>query len=172
MFDFNISPSTFDAFNSAAQAFFERSATLIFPEKREECPNCYMSTFGTKTRSVSIYRQGGPYPFDEGMPCPYCEGKGYKQIEVSENIPIQILWEIQSYYKKLMPIDIPQGSIQTIVRATYATKVEMAKYLIPQDSGIENLDIKKYERFGPMYPIGFKHNPVKYMINFWKQNGS
>lgn len=172
MFDFTIEAGFFDPFNEAAQAFFERKATLIFPEKREECPNCYLSTFGTKTRSVSVFRQGGPYPFDEGMPCPYCEGRGYKQLEVNEIIPIQILWEIQSYYKKVLPIEIPQGSIQTIVRSTYTPKVEMAKYLIPSDSGIENLDIKKYERFGPSYPLGFKHNPVKYMINFWKQNGS
>lgn len=172
MFDFTLSSNLFDPFNQAAQALFERKAALIFPEKREECPNCYLSTFGTKTRSVSIYRQGGPDPFDEGMPCPYCEGKGYKQVEVSETIPIQILWEIQSFYRKMMPIEIPQGSIQTIVRSTYTSKVEMAKYLIPHDSGIENLDIKKYERFGPSYPLGFKDNPVKYMINFWKQNGS
>lgn len=172
MFNFTLNSDLFDPFNEAAQTLFERKAALIFPEKREECPNCYLSTFGTKTRSVSIYRPGGPDPFDEGMPCPYCEGKGYKQVEVSETIPIQILWEIQSFYRKMMPIEIPQGSIQTIVRSTYTSKVEMAKYLIPHDSGIENLDIKKYERFGPSYPLGFKDNPVKYMINFWKQNGS
>lgn len=171
MFDFNLPSSIFDPFNQAAQDLFERKATLIFPETKTECPNCYLSTFGTKTRSVSIYRTGGPYPFDEGMPCPYCEGKGYKQVEVSETIPIQILWEIQSFYRKMLPLEIPQGSIQTIVRSVYTPKVEMAKYLIAQDGGIENLDIKKYERFGPSYPLGFKHNPTKYMINFWKQNG-
>jgi hypothetical protein len=172
MFNFSLNSSIFEPFNQAAQLLFERKATLVFPEKREECPNCYLNTFGTKTRSVSIYKQGGPYPFDDGMPCPYCEGKGYKQVELSETIPIQILWEVQSYYKKMLPIEIQQGSIQTIARSIYAPKLEMAKYLIPNDGGIENLDIKKYERLTPMYPLGFKDNPVKYMVHFWKQNGS
>jgi len=170
MFDFNIDPSIFDPFNSAAQSFFEREATLIYPEKREDCSNCYLVNFGTN-RPLSKYKAGGPQPFEDGMPCPYCEGRGYKQVEVNEIIPIQILWEIHRSYQKMLPIDIPQGSIQTIVRATFLPKIEMAKYLMPKDSGIENLDIKKYERFGPSIPLGFKHNPVKYMVNFWKQNG-
>lgn len=172
VFDFTIDPTVFQPFNDAAQALFERKATLIFPEKREVCPNCYYSTLGNKAKSVGKYKAGGPFPFEDGMPCPYCDGKGYKQVEVSEVIPIQILWEIQSYYKKLLTIEIPQGSIQTIVRSTYTPKLEMAKYLSPKDGGIENLDNKLYERFGPSYPLGFKNNPVKYMVNFWKQNAS
>ena len=53
-----ISSSVFDTYNSALN-LFTRTATLVYPEKREQCANCYMDTMGTRNRSVSRYQGGG-----------------------------------------------------------------------------------------------------------------
>ena len=80
-----IPTGVFNVYNEAV-TLFERVATLVYPEKKEQCPNCYLDTLGTRTRSVSVYKAGGPYPFGRGMPCPYCDGRGYKAIEVEEDV--------------------------------------------------------------------------------------
>ena len=87
-----IPSGVFDVYNEAV-LLFTRTATLVYPEKREQCPNCYMNTMGTRNKSVSVYRPGGPYPFDRGMPCPYCNGKGHKAVEVSDDITLRIYWD-------------------------------------------------------------------------------
>ena len=88
----SIPNSVFNTYNEAVQ-LFERTAKLVYPEKKENCPNCYLDTMGTRTRSVSFYRTGGPAPFERGMPCPLCDGKGYKMIETTEDIEVRIYWE-------------------------------------------------------------------------------
>ena len=65
----NIPASVFKTYNEAV-LLFTRTATLVYPEKREQCPNCYMDTMGTRNRSISNYRSGGPYPFERGNALP------------------------------------------------------------------------------------------------------
>ena len=81
----NIPGSVFTTYNEAV-LLFTRTATLVYPEKKEDCPNCIMGNMGTRNRSVSIYQAGGPIPFDRGMPCPYCGGKGYKAVESTDDL--------------------------------------------------------------------------------------
>ena len=57
-----IPTGVFNVYNEAVE-LFERTVTLVYPEKKESCPNCYLDTMGTRTRSVSVYKPGGPYPF-------------------------------------------------------------------------------------------------------------
>ena len=56
-----IPTGVFNVYNEAV-SLFERVATVIYPERKEECPNCYLDTMGTRTRSVSVYKADGPAP--------------------------------------------------------------------------------------------------------------
>jgi len=163
-----IPSGVFDIYNEAV-LLFTRTATLVYPEKREQCPNCYMNTMGTRNKSVSSYRPGGPYPFDRGMPCPYCNGKGYKAVETSDDITLRIYWDRKSWYNVGIPIDIPNGMIQTISFISDLQKIEQCKYMIPNYDGIENYDKAKYEKNGSSFPQGFKQNTTKYVVTFWNR---
>jgi len=165
----NIPSGVFDVYNEAI-LLFTRSATLIYPEKKEDCPNCIMSTMGTRNRSVSVYQAGGPYPFDRGMPCPYCGGKGYKAVEASDTVTLRIYWDRKSWVKTEASINIPDGGIQTISYMTDLEKIEKCKYMIPSYDGIENYDVNaKFEKAGMSFPQGFKQNNTKYVVTFWKR---
>lgn len=164
----NIPSSVFDTYNEAVQ-FFARTATLIYPEKKEDCPNCRLDTLGTRNRSVSVYVAGGPYPFERGMPCPYCNGKGYKAVETTEDINVRIYWNRKFWVDVGIPIDVADGSIQTIADMRDLPKIEKCKYLIPNYNGIEKYDNGRYQRSGASYPQGFKQNKIKYVVTFWKR---
>lgn len=165
----SIPSGVFTTFNEAV-TLFTRPAILVYPEKKEQCPNCYLDTMGTRTRSVSYYRSGGPYPFERGMPCPYCNGKGYKAIEVSEEVSVRIYYDRKSWVQIAIPVNIPDGAIQTICDMTDLPKIEKCKYMIPQYDGIQNYDSNaRYERDGVSHPQGFKQNPTKYAVTFWNR---
>jgi len=167
----NIPSSVFDVYNEAI-LLFARSATLVYPEKKEDCPNCIMSTMGTSNRSVSIYQPGGPYPFERGMPCPYCGGKGYKAIENTDTITLRIYWDRKNWVKTGAEINIPDMAIQTISYMTDLEKINKAKYLIPSYDGIEKYDTSaRYEKAGVSFPQGFKQNTTKYVVSFWTRVG-
>ena len=163
-----IPSGVFNVYNEAV-LLFTRTATLVYPEKREQCPNCYMNTMGTRNKSVSLYRPGGPYPFERGMPCPYCNGKGYKAVETSDDITLRIYWDRKSWHNIGIPIDIADGTIQTISYMADLEKVKQCKYMIPKYDGIENYDTAKYETNGPSFPQGFKQNTTKYVVTFWNR---
>jgi hypothetical protein len=163
----NIPSSVFTTYNEAV-LLFTRTATLVYPEKKEDCPNCIMSNLGTRNRSMSIYQPGGPYPFERGMPCPYCGGKGYKAVEVTNDVTLRIYWDRKSWVDVGVPINIPAGSIQTIAYMTDLEKIEKCKYMIPKYDGIQNYDVNaKFEKTGMSFPQGFKQNDTKYVVTFW-----
>lgn len=162
--------SVFTSFNQIVADILEREATLIYPEARQECPNCYMDTFGVQNRSISIYRTGGPYPFDRGQPCPYCNGRGYKAVEDTEIIKLRIYYDKKFFNRIAASLNLPEGSIMTISNMSNLTKIERAKYLIPKYDGIQDYNITKFEKAGPSIPNGFQQNPVKYVTTFWKYN--
>ena len=165
----NIPSSVFDTYNEAV-LLFTRTAKLVYPEKKEDCPNCIMSTMGTRNRSVSVYQAGGPYPFDRGMPCPYCGGKGYKAVEATDTVTLRIYWDRKSWVKTDASINIPNGGIQTIAYMTDLDKIEKCKYMIPLYDGIQNYDPNaKFEKVGMSFPQGFKQNNTKYVVTFWKR---
>ena len=165
----SIPSGVFSVYNEAV-SLFTRTAKLVFPEKKEQCPNCYLDTMGTRNRSVSYYRAGGPYPFERGMPCPYCGGKGYKAVEVTEAVSLRIYYDQKSWVNIGVPINVPDGAIQTICDMANLASVEKCKYMIPEYDGIQNYDTSaRYERDGVSIPQGFKQNPTKYAVTFWKR---
>ena len=164
----DIPASVFSIYNEAVD-LFARTATLVYPEKREQCPNCYMNTMGVRNQSISSYRTGGPYPFERGMPCPYCNGKGYKAVEATEDITLRIYWDRKFWAKVGNSIDMPDGAIQTIALMTDLEKIQKSKYLIPNYDGIEKYDKMRFEKSGASYPQGFKQNATKYIVTFWNR---
>ena len=55
---------------------------------------------------------------------------GHKAVETTEDITLRIYWNRKFWVDIGIPIDIPDGSIQTISYMTDLEKKE-AKYLIP-----------------------------------------
>jgi hypothetical protein len=167
----NIPSDVFKTYNEAVK-LFTRTAVLVYPEKREECPNCYMDTLSGRGRSVSLYKPGGPIQFSRGMPCPYCNGDGYKATEITENIEARIYWDKKFWVDIGIPINVPDGSIQTISYMTDLPKINKANYLIPHYDGIEKYDEMRFQKSGSSYPQGFKQNETRYVVTFWsRMNG-
>ena len=164
----NIPAGVFDVYNEAI-LLFTRTATLVYPPSRSDCPNCRQDTLGVRTKSVSVYVAGGPIPFQRGMPCPYCNGKGYKEVETTDEITLRIYWDRKFWVNVGPNIDIPDCSIQTIAYMSDLPKIQRCKYLIPNYDGLEKYSTKKFERAGTSYPQGFKQNDTKYVVTFWNQ---
>jgi hypothetical protein len=165
----DIPADVFNIYNEAVQLFI-RKAKLIYPAKREECPNCYVANNHYGGRSTSKYKTGGPDPFSAGMTCPVCHGRGYKEVEASEEIDVRIYWDRRSWTDVgIDNLDLPNGAIQTIGYMSDLGKIEKAKYLVPQNYGnISNHHEMKFQRVGTSYPQGFKQNPTKYVVTFWE----
>lgn len=162
--------SYFTEFNQIIQEQLEENITLYYPEARENCPNCYLDTFGAVARSVSIYKAGGPIPFSNGMPCPYCDGLGYKAIEVTEEIPGRSYITNKNFISA-GGLNIPQGSHQFICKYTYYPKLVIAKFMVPRTE-LHDYVNQRYYLVGQPDISGFKMNPVMYMTSYWaKQVG-
>lgn len=149
----------------------ERTVTLVYPEKKEECPNCYLDTMGTRTRSISRYKASGPMPFTNGQPCPYCDGKGYKAVEDTDDITTRIYTDQKSWVNKPVNLRLPQGSLQLITKIEYAQQLKNAKYLIPKYNGLENIQTERYFRAEEIYSNSWVLNEQKYVTSYWTQNG-
>lgn len=164
--------NVFTSFNQIVSDILERDTILIYPEVKEECANCFLDTMAGANRSTSIYRQGGPYPFDRGQPCPYCGGKGYKAIEKTETIRARLYFDKKTILKKLgnSSINIKAVDLMTITNMVHMTKLQQCKYLTPKYDGIQEYSIQKFERITESLPNGFQQNPEKYVTTFWTLN--
>ena len=163
----SIPSGAFDKYNEGADAMigsFGVACQLVYPEKRTRCSNCITNTMGG--RSSSFYRTGGPISFPRGMPCPWCNGKGYFSSESTEDITLRLYWRTKDWIDVGFQVDVPANYVQTIGYIKDLPKINKAKQLIT------NKDIKGYETFrfnraGEGYPHGFKQN--RYIINFWEK---
>jgi hypothetical protein len=160
--------SYFSDFNQMISDELEESITLYYPESRSDCPNCYLDTFGAVNRSVSIYKAGGPEPFENGQPCPHCDGKGYEAVHETEVIPGRAYIKNKEF-KNTSGINIPQGSYEFVCKHIYYPKIVRAAFMIP---GTEIMDFvtQRYYLSGQPDITGFKMNPVKYLSSFWVKN--
>lgn len=163
----SIPSGAFNILNEVITDLFEKPITLYYPDKKEECPNCYLSTLGTGTRSISIYKSGGPYPFGRGQPCPYCGGKGYKDIETTERINARIYWNKKDWVSFEAKMKLPDMSIQVIVKEIDLPKIQRSDYIIPEELNIHIYDKQRYRMSGAVRPQGFQQNYQKYYASFW-----
>lgn len=162
--------SYFTEFNQIIQDQLEENIKLYYPESRQDCPNCYLDTFGAVSRSVSIYKSGGPIQFSDGMPCPYCDGLGYKAIEVTEEIAGRS-YTINKPFLSGSGLNIPQGSYQFVCKYIHYPKIVMAKFMIPKTE-LKDYVNQRYYLVGQPDITGFKMNPVMYMTSYWAKQVS
>lgn len=159
------SSDVYEVFNNLALSI-ERSVTLVYPETKLSCTNCSLSNVGV-LKSVSIYKQGGPMPFTNGQPCPYCDGKGYKAIEVIEDIKSRIYIDQKSWQNKSISLKLPDGTLQLVTRIEFMSKLKQAKYIMPKYNGLENYQTELYERAEQIYSNSWILNPQKYVTSYW-----
>jgi hypothetical protein len=160
----SLPPEFFKVYNDAVDNIWSRSITLVYPELREECSNCTFNGL----RSNGVYKAGGPYPFEAGFLCPYCEGAGFKMIETTEDINARIYYSQKDWVKVGPQVQLPNAAAQIVANINDLPKLQQCKYCIPHYyDGIDNYNNQKLQRVSDFYPQGFLQNPQKYIITFW-----
>jgi hypothetical protein len=163
----SIPSDIFSIYNEAVDNIWAKSVTFVYPEVRQECPNCSFNGY----KSNGVYKNGGPYPFDSGSLCPYCNGDGYKMIEATESTTARIYYSRKDWTDVGFPVNISNASAQIVFKMTDLPKVQKAKYIIPEYyTGINAYQNQALVRVGDHYPQGFTQNPTKYVITFWAAN--
>ena len=159
----SIPPDVFALLNEAI-LLFNKTVTLVYPEKRQKCPNCYQNTIGG--RAVNFYKRLGPIPFPRGALCPYCGGSGFKELEVEESIQMRVYYNRRDFVNVGFQVDIPDQAVQTVCYMDDYEKIMKAKELL--------IDVGKYnqlrcKRITEPFVQGFKQNPTQYMVIFWER---
>jgi len=162
------SSDIYDVFNNYVRTI-ERPVKLIYPDRKMECDNCYLDSLGTGVRSISRYRSGGPFPFDNGMPCSRCGGKGFLTEETSDIIPSRIYTNPKSWINKEIALRLPANAIMLISRLEYAALIKQAKFMMPYYNGLENFQFEVYERSYEISSDSWVQNGQKYVTSYWSQ---
>jgi hypothetical protein len=156
----------FDGYNQTADDFinsnFGVNCTLLYPAKDVECENCIVDTINRC--STNQYNGTGPYPFTFGI-CPYCEGNGYKSEQPTENIKMRVYFTPKSWVKISIPVNIPDGSIQTIGFMSDLPKVLKSKTVIINPN-LSPINDWSYALLTHPVPHGFNQ---RYFIAFWSK---
>ena len=152
-------------YNDAVDNIWSREILLIYPEVRQECPNCTFNGF----RSNGVYKPGGPYPFSNGMLCPWCEGAGFKMVETTETIKARVYYSQKEWVKVGPQVNLSNAAAQIILKLDDLSKVQQCKYCIPHYyPNIDNYNNLKLQKITDFYPQGFLQNPVRYVVTFWR----
>mgnify|MGYP005831084013 FL=1 len=159
----NLPPSAFTKLNEAI-LLFNRTCTVVYPERRDKCENCVVNTLGG--RSANFYKTGGPIPFNRGTNCPLCGGEGFKNIETTESVELRIYYNRRDFIDVEFTVDIPNNVIQTVGYMDDYEKLTKAKELLV-DIGKHSQG--RYKRISEPYNQGFKQNPTQYVVIFWER---
>ena len=159
----NLPSSVFEKLNEAI-LLFNRTCTLVYPDKEAACANCYTNTLGG--RSVNFYRAGGPIAFNRGVLCPLCGGEGVKITENTEDIELRVYYNRRDWLDVGWQVDIPQGIIQTVGYMSEYPKIVKAKELLVP---VGKYDAGRYKRLSKPFSQGFKQNPTQYIVIFWER---
>lgn len=164
----SIDSSLFDLFNEAVDNIWSKKITIYYPEKKEVCSNCSFDGI----RSNGVYKVGGPYPFDYGTICPYCDGVGYKMIDATDVIYARIYYGPKDWVNTGVPINLPNSKAQIISKADDTTKLQKAKYIVPDYyGGTTNQMALKMLSSAYQFPQGFTQNTIKYYVTYWESYG-
>jgi hypothetical protein len=159
----NLPASAFTKLNEAI-LLFNRTCTVVYPDKREKCENCIVNTLGG--RSSNFYRTGGPIPFSRGTNCPLCGGEGFKYIETTGSVELRIYYDKKNFIDVGSGTDVPSNVIQTVGLMDDYEKLTKSKELLV-DVGKHNQG--RYKRISEPYNQGFKQNPTQYVVIFWER---
>lgn len=143
--------------------------------KVEDCPNCYPAVVGGV--GSTLYQDGGPIPFHNGH-CPMCNGTSKKQIKVTEEISLVIIWDYKDWYPMGASRFALQASntsntsevyAQTISKIDTFAKLKRANTII-LEKNIETLVSNRFQRFGEPEPCGF--GASNYVFTMWEKVNS
>ena len=160
----NLPPTAFAKFNEAIK-LFERTATLVYPEKRDRCDNCISNTMGG--RSSNFYKTGGPIPFERGSVCPLCNGQGFKLIDAHESVQLRIYHRKRDWIDVGIQVDVPNNTVQTITYLKHLPQINKAKEVLI-NKNIQGHEVLRYRKTGESITNGLQHN--RYIITFWKRS--
>tara|TARA_Y100000356_G_scaffold101340_1_gene86741 strand:+ start:1427 stop:1918 length:492 start_codon:yes stop_codon:yes gene_type:complete len=159
----NIPASVFEKLNEAI-LLFNRTCTLVYPERKDRCGNCIQNTIGG--RSVNTYRSGGPIPFNRGSLCPLCGGKGVKLVEETKSVEMRVYHNRRDFINVGFNADIPSNVIQTIGYMSDYDDIIKAKELLVDVGSYRQ---GRYKRMSEPFVQGFKQNPTQYVVVYWER---
>lgn len=118
---------------------FGATFNIYYPPTRRECDNCVLANFGN-TGSSNVYKAGGPQSFTMGL-CPLCEGRGYKDVDVTPDaIKLRYYADKRVWKKYADAIAVPDAEGMIIGNMT-----DMPKLL--RSSKIEKTDLANYRTY-------------------------
>jgi hypothetical protein len=145
------------------------SCKLIYLDRLDStdvCTNCSIDPIYKK--STNKYNGTGPSPFPDNSTCPVCNGDGYLRNDNSEIITMAVLTSEKSWIDTgLDNAKLPNGAIQTICQAIYASKINNAIGIIISDDKKLNNTLE-YEKIADLSYIGFGSH--RYVIAMWKKS--
>lgn len=161
----DIPSSVFTTYYTTADDFIDKNfgvnCVIYYPAKRVDCENCIFDPFTKK--SSNKYQSGGPISFTNGI-CPYCNGEGFRSSVDSDTIKMRAYYDKKSWVKIPLPINLPDGAVQTIGHMSDLPKVLRCTEM-QLHSDIAGQGTFKYMLSGEPVPHGFGRN--KYFIAMW-----
>lgn len=112
-----------------------KECLLIYPPKPVAC-----SSVG------AISPEGVALPPGEICPCGLCDGSGYRMVEVTETITMGVVTDPKFFWKRV-PIEVPDGMIQTKCYAADVVKIRQAREMIVQPD-LDLLTRPRYQLVG------------------------
>jgi hypothetical protein len=132
--------------------------------KFTDCPNCVYNSITGKSNNT--YTPGGPIPFYHGT-CPYCAGLGRVAVEATDTpVYLLVIWDYKKWLPMAVPVESPEGMIQTICSKDLLPSIKKAKEIIV-DTNIEKFVRHRFIREGEPNPAGFGSSD--YIVTLWKR---
>lgn len=151
--------------------------TINYPPLKSDCPNCELHPLSKV--SANIYTAGGPYPFTNGMQCPYCLGKGWIETTATATFKAMIIYDPKGYWltslrgrqtgANIMENSqwrVPDGIIQLIGNLTDLPNIERGSSFII-NSAQEGISRGLYKRYGDATTEGLGQN--RYYFQFMER---
>ncbi len=137
--------------------------TLYYPSRRENCTNCVFTGGFGGGGSSSVYRTGGPAPFNFGN-CPMCSGKGFRESEQTEDIRLRTYVSRKDWRTIVPNIQNPDATMMTIGYLTDLPKILKCAHIeiMIHTSGYSK---KLFVLDGKPFPHGFYHD--RYCVAMW-----
>ena len=126
----------------------------------EDCQNCLTSPMGTNYYD-SI---NGSTPFS-GI-CPVCNGKGRISTESTETINLSPIYNYKEWIDIGVPIQVPNGIVQTLSLFNTYEELRRAKQLII-NTDINSYVKSRFEKYAEPHPCGLGAATI--VVAFWKR---
>ena len=128
------------------------------------CNNCIFDPI--TQLSSNLYNGTGPSPFQDNQICPVCMGNGRKETTNQETVKLAIIFDSKYWLKINAPINVPDGSIQSICSIDLMNKIRAATDLTINTDAY-NYSNYTYERAGDPELAGF--GDTNYIMTMWKR---